>query len=154
MVKAAQPWYAHQLCRRQCSALDGAAVRRVLLERVVDSILMVIRHVVPQVVADVLRSTRFVQQLTAATPDPSFCDSILPRCLNARALRLKAAAFQRCDHLPVEFRVMVQNHVPVRLRFRESLPQLLLDPVGGGMCGHVEVQNPAAPMLDHKQTVQ
>jgi hypothetical protein len=37
---------------------------------------------------------------------------------------------------------------------RERLAQLLDDPFGCWVAGHVEMQNPAPPVLDHKETVQ
>jgi hypothetical protein len=42
----------------------------------------------------------------------------------------------------------------VGTRERESLPQLLNDPIAGGVSRHVEMQNPPPMMLDHKEAVQ
>ena len=131
MVKAAQPRCANQLCVRQSSALDGAAVRRVLLQRVVDSILMMVRHVVPQQSTQMFfaQCNDVVQQLTAATPDPSFCDSILPGNLHACAFRLQTCRFKECNHFGIELGVVIQNNVPIWLVSSKGIAKLLDHPI-------------------------
>ena len=49
---------------------------------------------------------------------------------------------------------MVENRVAVRSGVRKGLAQLLQDPIGGGISGHIEVENPATAMLDHEGAIQ
>lgn len=95
-----------------------------------------------------------VENLSPATAHPAFRDAILPRGLNARPFRLKSRCFEKGNHVCIECRIAIEDGVAVRKRFRESLPQLLDDPLRSRVAGHVEVQNPAPSMLDHEETVQ
>jgi hypothetical protein len=56
-----------------------------------------------------------VEDLPAGTFDPAFGDSILPGSLYARALRLPARGLQERDHFGIEFRIVIQNGVTIRL---------------------------------------
>ena len=95
-----------------------------------------------------------VEHFPAATPDPSLRRAILPRCLNARALDLQASGLQQLDYLAIEFRVMVQNDIPVSARCRKRFAQLLYHPIARRMGSHVEMQDSSSAVLNDKQTVQ
>ena len=70
-----------------------------------------------------------VKNLSATTSNPPFRGSILPGRLDARPLRLQTRRLQKRDHSGIEFRVAVQDHITVWTNFRESLAQLLDDPL-------------------------
>jgi hypothetical protein len=52
-----------------------------------------------------------VQQFSTATSDSSFRNSVLPRCLDARSLRLQTGRCQQLDYIDIEFRIVVEDHV-------------------------------------------
>ena len=95
-----------------------------------------------------------VQDLTATTSNPSFRGSILPGRLDARPLRFQAGRLEKGHDGGIKFRIAIQDHVTVWASFGEDLPQLLHDPLRRRMASDVEVKDPAAPMLDHKEAVQ
>src|SRR5260370_18015038 len=55
-----------------------------------------------------------VEDLSPATSDPSLRDSILPRCLYARPFALQSRCLQERDHLVVECRIAIEDHIPIR----------------------------------------
>ena len=69
-----------------------------------------------------------VQDLSTATPNPSFRDSILPGRLDARPLRFQTRRLQKHDDRGVEFRIAVQDHVTVWASFRKGFAQFVARP--------------------------
>jgi hypothetical protein len=51
-------------------------------------------------------------------------------------------------------RELIQDDIAIWVSLRKCLAQLPHDPLGVGMPGHVDVQNPAAAVLDHEQTIE
>src|SRR5579864_426832 len=101
-----------------------------------------------------VQSDDLVEDLAAAASHPALCDPILPRGLNTRALRLQTACLQECDHVGIEFRVVVQDGITIRTILGKGFTQLLHHPLGSRMTSDVEVQNPAPAMLDDEETIQ
>src|SRR5947209_11186866 len=95
-----------------------------------------------------------VEELAADAPYPALREAILPRRLHTSAFELETRALEELDNFGIEFRIMIQNHVPVGIGFRKSLPQLLHDPGGRRMAGNMAGQNPAPLVLDHEKTIQ
>ena len=58
-----------------------------------------------------------VEHLSAATSDPPLRNSVLRGDLNARPLRLQSGRSQQIHDFVVEFRVVVKEHIAVRVRF-------------------------------------
>ena len=85
---------------------------------------------------------------------PAFRGPVLPRRLNTRALRPKARCLQQGNHIGIEFRVVVEDGIPIRTSLGKRFPQLLDHPLGSRMASDVEVQNPAPAMLDDEEAVQ
>ena len=54
----------------------------------------------------------------------------------------------------IEFRVAVENDVPVRNRVGECFAEVLHDPVGCRLRGHIEMEDASPTMLDHEEAVQ
>src|SRR5215510_9202311 len=129
---------------------------RVFGQRVVNAILMVIAEVVADHTAKVFFIHRddMVQDLAAAASNPSFSGSVLPWRLNARPSWLKSGGPQELKDIGIEHRISIQIDVAIRCRLRTGFSQLLHDPIGRGVPRNVEVQDPAAPLLDDEQTVQ
>src|SRR6516225_4446039 len=80
MVQPAQPWQRNHRRVGFRLALDWSALRRVFFQRVVNSLFMVIAHVVPKQTEKVtlVQSNDMIQQLPAAASDPTLGSSILP----------------------------------------------------------------------------
>ena len=103
MVEAAQAWLRDQRGIRSRLWLDRTSIGRVFAQRVVNAILVVIAHVIADQTAKVLFIHRddMVEDLAAAASDPSFGDSVLPGCLNARPFRLKSGGLQEGNDVGV-----------------------------------------------------
>src|SRR5262245_48351226 len=95
-----------------------------------------------------------VEELATAASDPALRDSILPGCLNTRALRFQTSCLEQRADFAIELCITIQNHVPGRTGFRKGLAQLLHDPIGSRMTGDVEMQDSAAPVFDNEEAVQ
>jgi hypothetical protein len=156
MVQAAEARHGDQVCGRERLWIYRAFVRSVLFERVVDPVLMIIGNIIahqPEQMSFVQRDD-VVQDLSPATSNPSFRGSILPGRLDIGPLRFQTRRLQERDNRGIKFRIAVQDHVMVWASFGKRLAQLLHDPLRTRMSSDIEIQNPAAPMLDHKKAVQ
>jgi len=156
MMQTTKAGQGSHVCSCGRLRLDWPFVRGVLFERVVNTVLMVVAHVIthePEQMSFVQRDD-MVQDLTATTSNPSFRGSILPGRLDARPLRFQAGRLQKGRDGGIKYRIAIQDHVMVWASFGEGLPQLLHDPLRRRMASDVEVKDPAAPMLDHKEAVQ
>jgi len=156
MMEAAQPWQRNQTGIGRWLWFDQASIGRVFAQRVVNAIFLVIAHVVADQTAKVFFIHRddMVEGLAPAASDPSFSDSVLPWCLNPRPFWLQAGGLQEAYNINVEDGIVVQNGVAIRSRLRKRFSHLLHDPLGRRMSRHIEVQDPAAPVLDDEETVQ
>src|SRR5262249_50098432 len=136
--------------------LDRASMGRVFAQRVMNAILVVIAHVFADQTAKVFFVHRddMVEDLAATASNPSFCGSVLPWCLNARPFWLKSGGLQESNHIDVEDRIVIQYGVAIGSRLRKGFAQLLHHPIGRWMPRNVEVENPAALVLDDEETVQ
>ena len=87
-------------------------------------VLLVIGNVFSQQPAKMafIQCDDMVEDLPAGTSDPAFGESILPRSLYARPLWLQTRGLQKRDHFAIEFRIVIQNHVPIRLLADERIP--------------------------------
>ena len=117
---------------------------------------VVVIHIIPNQPPQMLFVDRddVVENLTAATSDPAFCDSVLPWRLNTRALRLQAGCLQECNHLTAEFRVVVQQDVAVWIRSGKHFSQLLHYPIGSRMTGDMDMENSAVPVFNNEEAIQ
>ena len=129
---------------------------RVLMERVVNPILVIVGHVIPNQPSQMLFIQRSdtIEQITPTASHPTFRDPVLPGRLNARALGLKPRRPQELDHSAVELGIMVQNGETVWTSLWKGLPQLLPDPFSIWVSCNIEVQNSSSSMLYYKEAVQ
>ena len=95
-----------------------------------------------------------VQDLSPATANPAFGDSILPGRLRARSLRLQTGRLQKRHHFTVELGVAIEDDITIRASFGQGLAQLLDDPIRSGVSRHIEVQDLAAAVLYHEEAVE
>jgi hypothetical protein len=156
MVQPTQPRERNQARVGSRLWLHWPAIRRVLVQGIVDPVLMVVADVITDQAAKVLLIQRddMIEDLAAATSDPSFRGSVLPRRLAARPFRRQSGDLQEGDYVGVEDRIAVQDGIPIGSRFRKGLSQLLHHPVGRRVSRDVEVQDPAASVLDYEEAVQ
>src|ERR1700683_5800642 len=92
-----------------------------------------------------------IKAISAGGANPSFCDSILPRRLYARPFGLQSRRLQEGDHFLIERRILIEDGISIRSRFRECVAQLLDDPFRRRVVSHMERQIPASPVFDHKK---
>ena len=92
-----------------------------------------------------------IRAISAGATDPSFRHSILPRRLYARPFGLQSRHLQEGNHFLIERRVSIEDGLSIRTRFRECFAQLLDDPFRRRVVSHIETQNPASPVVDHKK---
>ena len=156
MMETAEPGTGDDHRRRRRPVLDGALVRRIFRERIMDPILLVIGDIFSQQPAQVtfIQRDDMVEDFPAGTSDPAFSDSILPGSLYARLLWLQTRGLQKRDDFGVELRIVIQNGVTIRLLAGESLPKLLDHPIRSGVSGDVAVQNLAALVLNDEEAIQ
>src|SRR5881394_2591128 len=82
---------------------------------------------------------------------PALRGTVLPRCLNTRALWSEARCLQEGNHIRIEFRVVVEDGITIRTSLGKRFTQLLHHPLGSRMTSNVEVQNLAPAMLDYEE---
>ena len=80
-----------------------------------------------------------IKHFTAKTADPALRHSVLPQASNAGANGFHGTGMEKLDHIAAELGVTVEQDVAVGTGKRQSLAQLLYDPVAGRMLRDVEV---------------
>jgi hypothetical protein len=95
-----------------------------------------------------------IKAISAGAANPSFRHSVLPRRLYARPFGLQSGRLQEGDHFRIERRISIEDGISIRTRLRECFAQLLDDPFRRRVVSHIETQNPAPPVLDHKKAVE
>ena len=116
------------------------------------------------VVADVFREQSLqmafvhcndvVQQVTAATLDPSLRDAILPRTFEGGSHRPDLQRSNDCGNLHSILAIPVEDEKPGSRFKRKRFPQLLHDPQARRMLGDVEVQNASTVVTDDEEAVE
>jgi len=119
--------------------LNRPARRRCLLQADVRAVFLVIGDIFAPQSPEVLIVQRdyVIKHFTANTADPALRHSVLPRAPNAGANGFHG--LEKLDHIAAELGVTVEQDVAVGTGKRQSLAQLLYDPVAGRMLRDVEV---------------
>jgi hypothetical protein len=156
MVQPAQPRHRDYLRIHTWPLFRLALVRRVLRQRVVEAIFVVIVHVIANQPTEMWFVERddVIEDFSPTTSHPSFRRSILPGRLYARPFGLQSSGLQEADHFFVERRISIEDDISIRACFGECLAQLLDHPFRCRVVSHIEVQNPAPPVLDHEKAVK
>ena len=136
--------------------LYRSSIRRVLVEGIVNSFLMMIGDVIANDSAQMgfIQRNDVIENLATAASDPAFGSSILPGRLDPSSFYFQPRRFQEIRNPSIKFRVVVENDIAAAHRVRKGLAKLLQRPLSGRLTGHVEVQDLASTMVDNKQTVQ
>ena len=155
-MKATEPGTGRHRRNRRRLTFHRSSIGRVLIQKIVYPIIVMVVHVVANQPSQMYFVQRddVVEDLPPTTADPAFRDPILPGRLHTRALRLEAGGLQESDHIGIEFRVVVQDDISIRTSLGERFPELLHDPIGGGMGSDIDVQDLAPPVPDHEEAVQ
>ncbi len=92
MVQASEPWHRYHACPGRRPLLYWPLVRRVLVQRNVNVILVMIPDVVTDDPAEMLFIQRddVIEDLAAAAPDPSFRGSVLATALGRSCVSASA----------------------------------------------------------------
>src|ERR671910_674656 len=156
VMQAAEASTRNHRCAFRRSTLNRASIRSVFLQGIVNPVPVVVDHVLanqPPQVRFVQRDD-VVEKLAPTASDPTLGRSVLPGCLNTGPLRREASRLQECDHILVELRIVVEDHVRILTTLGKRFPQLLYDPIGTRLAGDIEMQDSAPGVFDHKKTIQ
>jgi hypothetical protein len=156
MVKTADSRQRQRLTPPGGAQFNQTVCRRFLLQSDVGPVLMVVSQVIAPEASQVLFIQRndMVQYLAAANCRPSaqplrFATDCA-RCANG----LETTGLEKPEYFTAELRVTVENDVPVATGKRQSLPELLDDPIAGRVRRDIEMQNPPPIMLDYKKAIK
>jgi len=95
-----------------------------------------------------------IEQFPTHVPDPTLCDTVLPRTSVGDPRRAQAHCLRRRDHPTAEDRVSVEDEMSDGGIVRERLAQLLDNPRGCGSVRHVEVENAPPGVIDREPDVE
>ena len=117
---------------------------------------MVVSQVVAPQTPEMLfvQGNHMIQHLAAATAHPALGYSVLPWTADARANGLDVARRQKPEYMAAKLGITIEQDVFVATWKRQSLPQLLHDPIARGMCRNIEMQDSPSMMLDDEETVE
>lgn len=121
--------------------LNRPARRRCLLQPDVRSVFVVIGDIFTPQSPEVLIVQRdhVIKHFAANTADPALRHAVLPRAPNAGANGFQGTGLEKLDNIAPELGVTVEQDVAVGTGKRQSLAQLLYDPVAGRMLRDIEV---------------
>ena len=116
------------------------------------------------VVTNILREETFqvalvncddvIQEITAATPYPTLCNSILPRTLEPGADRIHAEGSNRCGDFQSILGITIKDDEPRGGSKWKCFSQLLDDPQACRMLCDVEVQDAPTVVTDDEKTIK
>ncbi len=120
-----------------------------------NAVVVIVVHVIANEPSEMLFVQRddMVESLSAAASTQRSRSPVLPRRLQACALRLQASSLQKGNHIGSEFRFVVEDGMTMT-SLGKRFPQLLHQPISGRMTSDVEMQNPARTMLDYQEAIQ
>src|SRR5215469_11519758 len=141
MMKTADARQGQRSARFGRAWLNRPARRCRLLQAEVCSVCVVVGDVFTPKSPEVLIVQRdyVIEHFAANTANPALRHSILPRAPNTGANRFEGTGLQKLHNIAAELGVMVEQDVAVGRGKRQSLAQLLSDPVAGRMLRDVEV---------------
>src|SRR5256712_3824320 len=133
--------------------LDGPDVRRILVEREMRASLVIVGEVAGQDAAQVAfaENQNVIQTLTPDRADEPLREGILPRAVRRREDFLDPHALHTVSKLLAVDLVTVAQEIEGRGVVREGVHDLLGGPVGGGVLGHVEVDDAPAVVSEHDE---
>ena len=95
-----------------------------------------------------------VEQITAARPNESFCNVVLPWTPVIRSFPLEAETRDGIHYVAVEIGGAIKNQLFGCTIVGKGVSQLLRHPGTSGMSRDIEMKNPSSLMGNHEETVQ
>jgi hypothetical protein len=131
--------------------LDGPDVRRILVEREMRASPVIVGEVAGQDAAQVAfaENQNVIQTLAPDRADEPLREGILPRAVRGREDFLDPQALHSVPKLFAVDLVAVAQEIGGHGVVRKGIHDLLGGPVGGGMLGHVEVDDAPAVVSEH-----
>lgn len=120
------------------------------------AVVMIVRDVLGQKPPEValVQSDDVVEQLTSATANPAFRNSVLPGALDGGLDSSNFHGTNRNRNFQSVFCVAIEEEKLRRRLVGKRFPQLLHNPGAGRMACDIEVQDAPAAMADDKETVE
>ena len=111
MMKATEPDTGDHRRRRRRLAFHWPPMRRVLIEGIVNSVVVIVADVVANEPLEMpfVQRDDMIENLASAASHPAFRNPILPGCLHTCAFRRKTGCLQEGNHIGIEFRVVVED---------------------------------------------
>ena len=94
-----------------------------------------------------------IQEITAATPYPALCHSILPRIFERSADRIHAQGSNRCGHFQSILGITIKDDEPRSGSKWKCFSQLLNDPHACRMLCDIEVQDAPTIVTDDEEAI-
>ena len=156
MMQSAQPRHCYDSATRLRVTRCRATGRRSLRQRKMRAVLVIITDVLVHEAFQMpfVENDHMVEQISAAVPDPSLRNAVLPRASEAGLLGLDAEARHGVDHLRIEAGAVIEDQIARRGVVRERFPQLLSDPGARRMPGHVAVEDAPPIMRNDEKAVK
>jgi hypothetical protein len=95
-----------------------------------------------------------IQEITAATPYPTFCNSILPWTFERGAYRTHAQGSNRCRDFQSILGITIKDEEPRSGSKWKCFSQLLDDPRACRMLCDIEVQDATTIVTDDKKAIE
>ena len=95
-----------------------------------------------------------VEQITAARPNESLCNAVLPWTPVTRSFRFETETLDGIHYVAVEIGGAIKNQIPGCAIVGKGFSQLLRHPGASGMPRGIEMKNPSSLMRNHEETVQ
>src|SRR5882672_6390698 len=133
--------------------LDGPDVRRILVEREMSAGLVIVREVAGQDAAQVafVEDENVIETLAPDRADEPLREGILPGAVRRRQDFLDPHALHSVPKLLAVDVVTIAQEIGRCGVVREGVHDLLGAPVGGGVLGHVEVDNAPAMVSEYDE---
>jgi hypothetical protein len=95
-----------------------------------------------------------IQEITAATPYPTLCDSILPRTFERSADTIYPQGSNRCGDFQSILGITIKDDEPRSRSKWKCFSQLLDDPQACRMLGDIEVQDTPTIVTDDEKAIE
>lgn len=149
-MKAADPLQRQDLRSRCGTRLYWPPTRRLLAQRFVSTVLVIVGQVFvcEPFQMSLIQRDHVIRHLQLS--NPALRDSVLPWTPDACANGFNSARLQELDDINAEFSIPVQYNVPLGTGQGERLSQLLYDPLARPMRRGVEGGDRAQLQISHR----
>src|SRR5712692_6478489 len=139
-----------------CGYGASSSVWRSLPESEMRAVLVVVANILREETFQVTLVNRndVIQEITAATPYPTLCDSILPRTLERSADRIHPQGSNRCGDFQSILGITIKDDEPRSGSKWKCFSQLLDDPRASRMLCDIEVQDAPTIVTDNEKAIE